>query len=192
MEDINLLEQDAFIEIASIGLSKSADSLSQIINEKVLLKTTKMGISIRERLEKSDTNDFTVLTTRIMGEHEGICILIFSQEDALNIQKKCLPGSEEKEMREALLLEIDNIISASVITQLANILDLKIYGDVPQITSLNLEELKQHLYDLKIEFKPLLFSTNLISENLKIQPDFFWYFKDDMLKTLKEFVNKEN
>lgn len=188
MKKINKLEQDAFAEIANIGLSKAADSLSKIVNEKMLLKTTKMGISISERLERSKVQDYIVLTTHVKGEHEGTCLLIFSQDEVFSIKEKCLHNNDDKKMLEAFLLEIDNIISASVITQLADILDLKIHGSVPEITLLDLEGLKQLLIDLKLNHDPLLFSTNLISDNLDLEPDFFWFFKEDMLLTLQKFV----
>ncbi|MDH5366258.1 MAG: hypothetical protein OEW67_04675 [Cyclobacteriaceae bacterium] len=190
MKKINTLEQDAFEEIANIGLSKAADSLSTIVNEKVLLKTTKMGINFSKRLEQSGSQDYVVLTTHVKGEHEGTCLLIFSQEEVFNIKEKCLYNNDDKKMLEALLLEIDNIISASVITQLANILDLNIYGSVPEISLLSLDDLKKHLIDMKSNYDPLLFSTNLISDNLDLEPDFFWFFKEGMLQTLQKVVNE--
>jgi len=68
--------------------------------------------------------NINLLLTEIIGELNGICCLLFTEDEANKLRHAALPpeiindSALMTEMRDGILLEVDNIISAAVITQL--------------------------------------------------------------------------
>ena len=143
MKDLTPQEIDVARKIISAGLVKSAESLSFFMNETISLKDFDAEKNLDNpplELGKKDESNIHLLTTKVIGEMKGICCLIFSEEEANHLRKAALPqeilDSPEmmEEMSDGIMLEVDNIISASVITQISNKLKQKVYGDVPKMT----------------------------------------------------------
>jgi chemotaxis protein CheY-P-specific phosphatase CheC len=198
MEKLTQKEINTAEEIISKGLSKAAQSLSFFMKEHISLKETDFNISSEQTIEikksKVEENLF-VLSTEIKGELKGICFLVFDQEEKDEICKVTLPPDiinnpdKLKAMQEPLLLEIDNIISASVITQLANNLKQKVYGDVPQLTLLTPSALKENIQQqMKPDRLIIGFQTEFISSKSHFHPEFFWILEPEFLQSVKRIV----
>lgn len=164
---LNELEKDLFREIANIGLSKAADSLAVLSKEKVLLSVPDIHIANPDELieiiaEKEDENAM-IVQSDIRGEVEGKSLLLFSEAQVNKFITATLadigevgPGSQE--LRDSVLLEISNIVTGSIITQFANIFDLKIYSSVPKGPDYSLvKSIKNILKELPA-FQPLIFT----------------------------------
>ena len=132
MKDLTPQEIDVARKIISAGLVKSAESLSFFMNETISLKDFDAEKNLDNpplELGKKDESNIHLLTTKVIGEMKGICCLIFSEEEANHLRKAALPqeilDSPEmmEEMSDGIMLEVDNIISASVITQFSNLLN---------------------------------------------------------------------
>ena len=75
-----------------------------------------------------------LVTTEIFGDVTGKSYL-FLTEDEFQILTAIIPQSPDPKVdfKKEFLKEVDNILSASVITRLANELRVKMYGDVPRL-----------------------------------------------------------
>ena len=96
-------------------------------------------------------------------------------------------------MTDAILLEIDNIITASVVTQFANILQLKLYGGVPQLDILPQNVLNPFLNEnnKKDHFNIIYFNSHFITNHLDINPEFIWLLDDKFFEGVKNIVSDE-
>ena len=206
---LNTSELDIAHEVLNIGLTKSGDSLSFFTKQKVFLQSIDFDTNNLSQIEplisKKHANDITLLTTELKGELRGNCFLIFEQQEVEELLNVALPKSilEKPEMKlemgEAILKELDNIVSASMITQLSNLLDCQVYGDVPQLDIVKADQLQSVILD-KSKFEYLFcFKTEFRVQNLELKPSFIWgldaRFLDgikNIAKNGRELIDKYN
>lgn len=192
MDQLNNLDTDAIKEIVNIGLAKAADALAMIINEKVLIKCVELK-SPGDVFSGID-NDQIYLSTEINGDIKGVCYFIISKHDAAFLVGKALPNSASDEpfvideMNEGFLLELDNIISAAVTTQLANLLQMNIFGDVPKLNKWDTLNSRDPLYD---KFKPLFLKTEFQIQSVTFSPGFYWFLEPKIMTKIREIVDAE-
>jgi len=184
MENLTTIEIDTAKEIIGVGLKKAAESLSFFMKEQITIQQTEFTVSYEKDFSIKDADssqELYILSTEMRGELKGTCYLVFNQLEKDEICKMALPADifnnpdKLKNMQEPLLLEIDNIISASVITQIANHLNKKVYGDVPNLTLMNAKELKNIITkQMKPDKLIIGFQTEFISSKTHFSPEFFW------------------
>jgi chemotaxis protein CheY-P-specific phosphatase CheC len=199
MFSLNSLELSTAKEIINIGLAKAADSLSFFMKEKILIRSIDFEIKEIASIQGISSlkgDKCYVLTTRLIGELKGICYLVFSEEEKERIYKLSLPetitSSPEKmrEMGPAILLEIDNILAASVITQFANLLRYKIHGGVPDLKEMQSADFRNFILqnsdkqDLVLSFK-----AEFIASGQNFNPQFFWILDNNFFEGVKSFLN---
>jgi len=160
------LERDIIREILNIGLARAADSFAVIAQEKVLLEVPNLDIMpVRSILDK--VRDYqkghAVIQSDIKGDFNGTTLMFFSGQHVQRLSRVCLrmqvsESTEINEMQESLLLEISNIITGALVTQLANILKARIYGAPPSAPKGELAEALSNLMLHKPMVQPLIFS----------------------------------
>ena len=198
MENLNSQEINTAKDIVTQGLQKAAQSLSFFMKETIQLKETDFTLTDEQNFI-TDHNTFNdelyVLSTEVKGELKGVCYLIFNKEEKDEVCKVALPPEifnnpdKLKNMQEPLLLEIDNIISASVITQIANNLKLKIYGDVPNLNFMTAKSLKELIIQQMKPNKLIIgFQTEFISSKSHFHPEFFWILEPEFIQSVKKLV----
>ena len=201
MIEWNKYEMDIAKEIINIGLAKAADSLSFFTKEKVLISS--LNIELKPLKEFSYPKDnkkqnFHVLTTEIKGDVDGACFLNFTQEAALSFWESALPSdvledvNKKIEMGKAILMEADNIITASVVTQFANLLGVRMYGFVPIYKQVNYKEMVKYMLSYAGDADVYLqFSAEFCSQKKSICPDFFWMLNAEFMNKVQEFIKHE-
>jgi chemotaxis protein CheY-P-specific phosphatase CheC len=202
MENLNNNELLAARSIINIGLCKAAESLSFFMKEEISFNSLCFSV---KRIE--DGLDFTtkrgtnihLLITYVIGELKGVCCLVFSEEEANKLRHTALPKEVTEnpvamaEMSDAILLEVDNIISASVITQFSNILKHNIYGGVPELKkfscggSLDAFVKSTFLQDMYV----INFKIQFTSKLLNFSPEFVWLFDSTFLDSIRTFVSDQ-
>src|SRR5687767_4794724 len=133
---IELLLKNSF----ESGYMNASLSLSQMIKRKGAVTnfdmgSVKLGASFLESEEyKKFNGSYLLLTTEIFGEVIGKNYLFLSSKD-VEIFTSTMPSTSEAEteLKEEFIKELDNILSAAVITKLSNALNKKMYGNVPQL-----------------------------------------------------------
>lgn len=160
------LERDIIKEILNIGLARAADSFAAIAKDKVLLKVPDIQlIEVKELLDlvaKYESTHF-IIQSDIKGDFNGATLMLFSNEHITRLSQVCLnmievQKGEVSAMQESLLLEISNIITGAMVTQLANILKSNIYGSPPKAPKSHIAD---SLKDILVQhplFQPLVFT----------------------------------
>jgi chemotaxis protein CheY-P-specific phosphatase CheC len=197
MEDLNSTELYAAKTIINKGLESAAQSLSFFMKEEISFN--ELSFSVNKVNKKTDfTSKFGenihLLITNVIGELKGVCCLIFSEEEANQLQQTALPKEITEnpelmaEMSDAILLEVDNIISASVITKFSNILSHKIHGGIPELKKLSFEEMSDFLSNNYSQSLFIIsFKTQFKSAKLNFRPEFLWLFDYTFLDSIKSF-----
>lgn len=196
MRDLTASELFAAQEIVNAGLYNAAESLSFFMKDKISYDKLVFCNEVPDVQTKSaETNsNLNVLVTEIIGDIKGMCYLIFSNDEAKQLTDSALSSAMSKdealmkEMYDATLLEVDNIIAASVITQFSNYLKLKIFGGVPSIKRSDTAGLQRLMEDntrkglFTINFK-IIFR----SSNHEFSPEFIWQFEEEFLNSVQRF-----
>lgn len=176
-------------EIINIALAKAGDSLSFFIKQRVIIKSNLVSfenVCLTALQESFSHDEYVVLKTEIKGDLSGVCFLMFNKDETERILELALPAnvlSDEKKKQEfgdAFLLEIDNIVTASVVTQFSNLLNYKMYGYVPSLQRTNKADLSNVLKnECGDEESVLSIKTQFITDTLNLEPVFLWFFKKE-------------
>ncbi len=187
-------------EVVHQGLQHAAEALSFFIKRPLaVVQMDVSGLSLESRgpVPISKGADAHLLMTELVGEVEGFCCLIFSKEEAELLQNSALPPEilENKEMaapmREAILLEVDNIIAAAVITQFSNLLQRKMHGDVPKLRRLSEANLKDFIQErLDAGIHVLTFKAELKADETSFSPAFLWFMKEPFIRDIQALSNR--
>lgn len=178
----NLKKCEQFIvHMLSQGFENAANSFGKILNRNIKVSTSQ-SVVIRNDSAFSyiseEQDDVYVLVTNLMGDFSGRSYLIFSREEADEIAKSVLQESSGNEkLREAMLLEVDNILSASVISEMSNSLGASVYGDVPRLKRMRADELQVFISGTKESqetYSIIYFVTTFRFDNERIHPQFIW------------------
>jgi len=196
------IEKDIANEIVNIGLSKAADSMSFFTKEKVLIQghhVQKIDANEIDNLPACSSNELLyILTTEIIGELEGVCYLIFTEEETEKLLEISLPESVKQDpdkvkmMGNAIMLEMDNIIVASVVTQFSNFFKYKMYGGVPRLNTENCDGLKKMIKTENADKNEYLyFKSRFHNSKLDISPDFVWILDDKFHEGVKTVAEND-
>lgn len=128
------------------GYNKAADSFSSLLG--VSVTCDNYGITVLNSPEQvpeisKSEEPLTVVTTEIKGKLEGKSYLIMDQQECDQVYTICMKAkAPETMLLKEFLKELDNILSAAVITEISNTLELEIYGDVPHILTTEAKTVK--------------------------------------------------
>lgn len=158
MLQISDKEKSVLREILNSGISKAADSFSLISKDEVSIAVPELKILSQVDLYKEidPRNEVQVIIkSEINGDICGHTFLFFHEKELDLLEKNCLnfsyPSSKLLDLRTSLVLEISNIITGALVTQLANRLKIDIFGSVPAAP----------IYPSKAKNKTLLLKTEL-------------------------------
>ncbi len=128
------------MEAFESGYVNAANSLSMMVNEKVFYESCHQANHVVESFSmagiypqyQDKDQSYMLLTTEVFGDVFGKSYLILSQHDFELLTRDIgQPMDSKINFHHEFLKEVDNILSASVITKLSNKLKMKMYGDVP-------------------------------------------------------------
>lgn len=198
IENLTATEMEVATNLISGGLTMAKSSMEQILQSPMELKKIDYGNENQglPQFSSKKTDKMHLVKTELMGELAGSCFLIFSEEEVVKINKACLPpeimatDSEENEMmKTAFLKEMDNMVAASAVTEFSNILDLELFGGVPNAYVFKTEEVDGYLSAESKVFKTVIhFKANFQCDALEISPDFIWMFGDEFADKIKDIV----
>ncbi len=180
MEPIGIKEKKLIEEIINTGYRQAATSFSVLTGQNIRTENTGFDICTDHDylIDNFDhLKNLTIVQTDVVGQLGGSSYLIFNEEEKRVVSNMSLAafGGSTSIDESAILKEIDNIISASVITELSNTLNVNIYGDVPHL--FETDDIKEFYSAMKEGNGDyyLLARSNFIFENhLMISPIFIW------------------
>ena len=199
--NIGKVELDIAKELINQGLAKAADSIAFFAKGKILLKGLDIKLKKLHEIEdfpENKTGDLTILTTHVLGDFEGSCFLVLDSNDTDKILSLGLPPSilenkeAELEMGKAFLLELDNMVSAAVITVFSDFLNKNIHGYVPEYEKLDSTELTAFINNsTKVNNNVLYFKVNLVGDHIDVSPSFIWIMGNGFIDGIKSFINDD-
>jgi chemotaxis protein CheY-P-specific phosphatase CheC len=182
-------------KIINVALANAADSFSKLAKSKIKLQHVEIPPSTPDNDLKhliSDNNQLYVLITEVKGDIPAESYLVFTNQSAEEFFKLMLPDAKNKseEIREAVLLETDNILAASVVTQFSNFFKANIYGDVPGLVKWTKEKTEEILTKKMEEFSlRVSFKTCFITSGIEVHPEFIWIFTHAFIDYVKWLAN---
>ena len=167
------------VHVMNAGFERAANSFAKFIGKDVQVTNTKSFL-IRHDDDFSYISEeeglLYVLVTEVIGSLYGKSYLIFNETETQVVNQ--LLSTAEASMKDAILMELDNIISASVISELSNALKLSIYGDVPNLKKMHAIDLQEFIRADSNEKDPasiiLTNTTFLFDRHQEIHPQFIW------------------
>jgi chemotaxis protein CheY-P-specific phosphatase CheC len=184
--------ENFLIQTLNMGFNKAAISFSTLINRYVKIVNSQ-SILVRHENDYSyiseERGDLYVLITQIIGDITGKSFLIFSEDETQEIFKALNNATSTKAINEAFLLEIDNIISASVIAELSTVLGLEIYGDVPHLAKVHASDLQVFLSEISCSDPTSMIFCNttfLFDKKERIHPQFIWKLSSKIFEMIPE------
>ncbi|MCV9385637.1 chemotaxis protein CheC [Reichenbachiella ulvae] len=200
--DLTENEKGIADRLMKFGLAKGALSLEMMVGSPVVMKNVEFGVpsvnGVSQYTTKEDQKLY-LLKTELVGDLKGFCHLIFSDEDVQKIQTKCLPedimttnNSQSRLMKLEFMTEIDNMVAGSVVTQLANYLNLEVYGNVPILTTMKAAEANGHIDAESVDHNSnIVLKTIYHIPELNIFSEFVWLFQDRFAELITEFSKSE-
>lgn len=140
MTELNELQLDALGEIFNIGVGRAAASLSQIVNDTVLLTAPSVLILPRERatemLAGTEQRMFSTVSQTFSGPFEADAMLVFLEANALEIVRLMVgPHMSIEELaqyEQEAMCEIGNIILNACMSSLADLLRVSFHSTLPR------------------------------------------------------------
>jgi chemotaxis protein CheY-P-specific phosphatase CheC len=138
------------------------------------LHDTNFDTHARESREGTDL----MLTTEIFGDLSGKSYLLLSVDELAWLTSK-IPGhaSQQENMTEEYIKEVNNILSASVITWLSNHLESKIYGNVPVLAGKVTRRMEDIIHEDFRGFSEEVYINSVsfsIENHPEVHPAFVW------------------
>ncbi|MBA9078004.1 MULTISPECIES: chemotaxis protein CheC [Rufibacter] len=199
---VNELERDIIKEILNIGLARAADSFAVIAKDRVLLKVPDLQLMEAEELLKivrAYEKTHTFIQSDIKGELNGATLMLFSDAHIEQLSKVCLgmkltPGEPLTEMQESLLLEVSNIITGALVTQLANILKSNIYGSPPVAPKHDIAMSLRDIFTDHPLFQPLVFTviTQFTHNSQLVELPLLLFFDTNTFIKILEIIRSYN
>ena len=149
----------------NIGLARAADSFAIVAKERVLLEVPNIDLLMSEDIlqrVREYQSRHVAIQSDIRGDFNGTTLMFFSGQHVQRLSRVCLRMQTDEslnvnELQESLLLEISNIITGALVTQLANILKANIYGAPPTAPRGDIADTLQSLIPEQ-QLQPLIFT----------------------------------
>lgn len=167
------------------GFSNAARSLGQLSKYRVFYNNFHSGncrldttYLVHDAYQRYNEGSRVLLTTEIIGDLTGKSYLFFSPYEFDLLTEGIPQGSDSSvNLKEEFLKEMDNILSAAVITKISNELKGRIFGDVPVLVGKTQSRLEDIINDDFSEHTEELYINSIFFSFEKqpaIQPLFLW------------------
>jgi chemotaxis protein CheC len=139
--ELTEIEQDALAEIANMGVSRSANSLRQMVGEQVLLSVPAVKIVTREEasklVEKGNAKKLIAVQQSFEGPFAGKALLIFPEAQSLELVRSIVGDEHSLEdvidLEHEALAETGNIILNGCLATIANVLRKTMRMSLPSV-----------------------------------------------------------
>ena len=198
MENLRKNIESDVLEVLSSGIDKTAGSLGVMIDQKVEIMEIELKQEPSFLLDTSEQNNgnMILLRTQLVGDISGLNYLLISEKEAKTISSAIFSeelagdvGDIEDIMIE-FLMEVENVMAAATISELADKLDMSMFGDVPRLQSMSLKEISNIMNAESDQFGTTVqLNCKLSVPGLQIYPVYVWLFDKSFLKTLESRSN---
>jgi len=189
---LNELEQDYLVEVFNIGIGKAADSLSQIVNQEIILSVPDVEfITISDLSEKmGEHKDICSVSQSVQGQFSANSMLLFPEDSSLEVVKKMLGEGYSNEMIAELhqegFTEIGNIVLNACIGSLAQSFQEEFQVGLPQYQIASASKILQ----MEGQENILFIQINLILSESQVQGYLVFLLESLSFTQFKFMLNK--
>lgn len=195
------LQRDAIIELVNMGIGKAAESLSQIIQDEVILSVPSVEFvdddNLLNYVKQIDKNTPSAIMQKFTGDFCGNSMLIFPENGGMGLVRQMLQNTVESEsiseFEEEALLEIGNIILNACFGQLGNLLSTDLDGELPIYIRAPAETILNEAVDYVGDTKPsqtMLLQVDFSLRNSQTKGFVLFTMDVDSLETFKRKVDE--
>ena len=135
------IEQDALAELANMGVSRAANSLRQMVGERVLLSVPAVNIVTRKRastlVERGNASKLVAVQQSFDGPFAGKALLIFPESHSLELVRSIIGDEHSLEdvidLEQEALAETGNVILNACLATIANVLRRTMRMSLPSV-----------------------------------------------------------
>ena len=190
---LNKTEIGLIYNIVDKALQHSARSFSAFINQTVsieILDINAWDSEVRIDFQKSETE--YVIISDLRGEIMGRCYLSLKESEANSLFKLVLPPAyaNDENMKNGILIELDNILTAAVVTVFSNVLQLNCYAYVPELLKIagtTLGSLVER--DITEKQFSIFFKTKFMIQGVDLSAEFIWVLEKSFLEKILALNN---
>jgi chemotaxis protein CheC len=196
VKNLNEKQKDALRELGNIGAAHAATALSQMVHHKIKMTVPKVQIIDPEKLamrKKFKNKSGIGIYTNLYGKLKGKILLFFEYSNALRLSEILLGKKNGsitiiKEVEESALKEVGNILAASYLNAVSQIIDGVLLPSIPLIS---IDSLNGILTYFAVHFTGVIqnglwIETELVSDERKISGDFFLFPNKNSLELIFE------
>jgi chemotaxis protein CheY-P-specific phosphatase CheC len=179
--------------VFQLGFANAAQSFALMTNKKALFNNFHHGHLdfsapvLDETYQQYNQKPRILITTEVFGDVIGKSYLFLSEKD-YELLTHSIPNGVSN-LKEEFTKELDNILSAAVITKLSNQLKKKMYGDVPVMIGRVTSRLEDTICDDFVEQADGVY-INSVFFSFENQPEvcplFVWVFEKSLVDQYKE------
>jgi chemotaxis protein CheY-P-specific phosphatase CheC len=194
--ELHQVEGDIAKEIIHIGLAKAADTLSFFVKERVLVRLLEVRIdgegSARVSNKENSGRNY-ILSTEMKGDITGKAYLLFDEQEVGRLLATQGATAQDDALTEGFLLEVANILTASVVTQFSNILQCAMHGYVPELYFAPGEATGGFIQaGHPQEYNAMSFTALFNTDNVEMKPEFIWFMEDKFFDAVRNVVTDES
>lgn len=149
------LERDALRELANIGMSRAAAQLSELLHDQIDITVPEVLVvepgEVAQALRLDAKTSVAAVWQKLSGDMDGTAILMFPSEDSKalvhSLVGQIMEGMGEIDLRAIeyeAMMEIGNIIIASAMAGMADMLGQEIRMSLPNYVETELSSVMEH------------------------------------------------
>lgn len=189
-------QKDAVAEIVNIGIDKGSATLSQMLDEEILLRVPEIKLisfaQILEEFENIDTNTYHAVDMQFFGKYDGLASFILSTHSANQLAALLTKEDPESEdlipIKDGVIIEVGSIILNAVMSSFANILAVPFDYRIPQSFEGEVGDLYKKL-DIEKFNQTLVCQTQLSLEDKKIEGKIVILCEIESFEKIKNLLN---
>lgn len=195
-------EEEVLQRFLETSYAQAAQSFSQIVKRNVVVGALRFRVF---NSEAGNTpwqppvfyygNTMSIVLTDIMGQAQGRSYLILSDQENKIIQTAGLPTDSSEEMREAFVKELDNMLSAAMISEFSTALRTLIFGGVPHLHTFPQGDaeafLEEQFSDYPAGYHLVSSVRFMVGDDTGVQPQFLWKLGPSFLQHLAKYVSQQ-
>lgn len=173
-----------------VALGNACNALSNMFHDEVIVDNLEFYHGRTFQVHLNGVETVSTVFSKIIGDFTVNTYLLFDEDAAAKTSEALLPASMvgRKEMRKAILQELDNILVASLVTKYANLFNAKIHGHIPNLEEKNQEETLVYIENKNDKINTITsFEAEIIGFKSQLSLKLLFYFDQSFIETLEKF-----